>query len=144
MIHTRQYLEKYCKKLTKEEAQKHLDEGTGYISSGGYTLCNVEGKYPRYFASGVFPGCLRGGNVSLDVSDGWYLLTLKDVICTHGFYPDPFMMTNVTRMQSDMKDYEIHIDDLIVKCINAKDTAEVLKHPMKAPAIWQKYFKIQK
>lgn len=143
MIHTKQYLEKFCKKLTQEEAQKHLDEGTGYISSGGYTYCKVEGKYSRYFAAGVFPGCLRGGEVSAKSSDNWYLLTLKDVICTHGFYPDAFMMTNVTRMQSDMNDYEIHIDDLIVKCINASASAEMLKHPMKSQQIWQRYFNIK-
>lgn len=139
-LHTHQYLKKYCKKLTKEEAQKHLDEGTGYIGKPGYTFCNPSSSSTCYFASGSFPGCIRGGLVSADQSDEWYLMTLKDIICTHGFYPDPYMMSTVAIMQNNMQDFEVHLDDLIKYCIDSGIHSADFKHPMRSPKIWQEYF----
>jgi hypothetical protein len=84
-----EYRRKYGKRITQDEANVILAEGTGIVSAGGYILYSDSGGYHYYHAFGTFPGCVRGC-AKADVNDQiteWYSITPIDLICLTGYKP---------------------------------------------------------
>lgn len=127
-----------------DEAQRLIDSRSGIVVGGGYTFL------PGFYcAVGVLPGCLRGGdnpNLSTLPAMQWYTTNLQGLVLRKGFYPAPHFMGTLTRIQSELKDYSIDLDDMVRYCIDQSVTSGQLKEwvslKQDAPhAFWAEYFR---
>lgn len=137
-----EYYVKYCKELTKEEAEEVFRNGTGIISSGAYTFHSDGNDHCHYHAFGTFPGCLRGGSSDYDLLniEKWYLLTPIDLICTIGYRRPQgvfFIPENFQTMEGAI-DLD-KLDAVYAELMDGVDDRE----PWKNAAVWRRYFNRQ-
>lgn len=143
MFDLKGYLEHNCNKVDADEAFSIINDSKGIITSGGYTFFKS-----HYLAWGPIPSAFRGGETSSngifdllkEREDRLYQMTLRDLVVTRGFYPAPFFIYALVKLQVDTEDYSVDLDDLVKFCVESPYGKESFHGGHSRTSIWVNYF----
>ena len=130
--------------MDNSNMQRIVDSGNAYIiTGGGYTfMSDGEGSH-LYFASGTFPGCLRGGKEpDLNKLKGIFReINLQEVVCKKGYFPEFYGYNSfIMRYMCNSDDYSVDFDILNKFCADSPYKTDDLKNPMKSSKIFKVSF----